>query len=113
MRKIFILFVFFFLTACAAWASPPTSIDIAYDVKTKSITATIYHQSYNVKKHYINVVKMSINGVLIDTERFNWQHTAKEQTAVFSIPDVKPGDTILIEAFCNKGGKRAQDIKIK
>lgn len=113
MKIFFVFLTFLFLVVSSVWASPATSIDVSYDAKAKSITATIYHQSYDIKKHYIRVVKMSINGAIVDTKNFHWQHTAQEQTAVFSIPDVKPGDTILIEAFCNKGGKRAQEIKIK
>lgn len=113
MKKIFLVLVSFLLSANLAFASPPTSIDVTYDPAKKKITALIYHQSYNIKKHYINVVTLIINGAVVEVQRFHWQHTAREQTAVFDVPDLKPGDVITIKAFCNKGGQRAQDIKIK
>jgi hypothetical protein len=113
MKKIFLILASLFLSARIVYASPPTSIDVTYDSATKEITAIIYHQSYDIKKHYINVVRMMINGVPVNTERFHWQHSAREQTAVFGIPSVKPGDVITIQAFCNKGGERSQDVKIK
>lgn len=113
MKKIFLIIGCFLLSAQLVYASPPTSIDVTYDSKTKKITALVYHQSYNIKKHYINVVTLIVNGAVVEVQRFHWQHTAREQTAVFDVPDLKPGDVITIKAFCNKGGQLAQDIKIK
>jgi hypothetical protein len=113
MKKIFLVGIGLLLIASFAYASPPTSIDVAYDATAKKVTAMIYHQTYNIHRHYINTVIIKLNDVVLETQRFHWQHSAAEQTAVFSIANAKPGDVVTIQAFCNKGGQLSQQIKIK
>jgi len=112
MKKIFLVIFCFFITSLA-YAHPPLAIDITYDQATKQVTATIAHQVSNPHRHYIDKVTIQVNQEPPVLKRFSFQKTAREQIAVFAIPNVKSGDTILIEAYCNKGGRLGQQIKVQ
>ncbi len=114
MKRIGVLTIFcLFLGLSLAHAHPPASIDIKYDQAAKQITATIDHQVSNPKKHFIDHIILKANGIVLETKRFSFQVTAQKQIAVFAIPDAKPGDVIVLESYCNKGGRLSQQIRVE
>jgi hypothetical protein len=88
-------------------------MDVKYDQATKQVTVIIYHQTSNPQRHFIDKVTMKVNQVAPEIKRASFQKTAKEQIAIFATPNLKPGDVIVIEAYCNKGGRLNQQVKIK
>jgi hypothetical protein len=113
MKKILLTFACFFFAASLANAHPPSTIDIKYDQAAKKVTAIIAHQVGNPRGHYIDKVTMAINQAVPELQRLFFQKTARDQVAVFDVPVLKPGDVIVIEAFCNKGGRLSQKARIK
>ena len=113
MKNIFLIIAFSLWMAGSALAHPPTAIEIKYDPKTQAITAIIAHQSSNVKRHYVDKVIISVNGVAAGPKYFHWQQTPPAQTVVFTVPGMKAGDVIGIEAHCNIGGHLYQQIKVE
>ncbi len=99
--------------ASSAYAHPPASINVKYDPATKQITAIIAHQVSNPQRHYIEKVKVQLNQQTPIIKRFVFQKTAREQEFVISIPNAVSGDVIVIEAYCNKGGRLAQEIRVQ
>jgi hypothetical protein len=111
IRKITaIVFCLLFVTSLAH-AHPPTLIDIKYDPVTKQVVATIYHQTSNTQRHFIDKVTTKINDSAPGIKRFSFQKTAREQTVIFVIPGLKSGDMVVLEAYCNKGRRLAQQIR--
>ena len=113
MKKVFLIIFGVLFVAHLAYAHPPLAINIKYDPETKQVTANIAHEVSNPKRHYINKVVVKINGVVVELKRLFFQTNAKEQIIMIAIPTARPGDVIVIEAYCNKGGRLAQEINVK
>lgn len=113
MNRIFLSLIILILSSNLAFGHPPSAINVKYDPAAKEVTATIAHQVGNPRGHFIDKVTIKVNQDLPVLQRFSFQRTAKEQIAVFAIPNVKSGDIIVIEANCNKGGRLSQQVRIE
>lgn len=109
MRFIF-LFVSLSLYTVLVYAHPPTRVDISRNGSIIEIVAT--HRVPNPQQHYIDVIKVYLNGKTIIEQKFSLQ-TDNIQKAVYSIPELKSGDTIEAEAECNQYGELKQTLAIK
>lgn len=115
MRKFFsfIIAIFFCLSVQNVFAHPPVRVDISYDAPTKTVTAVIVHPVADPKTHYIEKVDVSVNGKEIMDEKFTSQQNANSDTVTYKLKDVKPGDVVGIEGYCNIFGKKESTITIK
>ncbi len=103
------------VTAAMLWgnavmAHPPKNIVI--DVKGSNISLAIEHQVKDPAGHYIDDVIVSVNGKKMITQKLIRQEDGNSQTAVYNFPGLKKGDTISVEADCNKFGKKKQEITL-
>jgi hypothetical protein len=114
MKKVFLIgiFCFFFMTSLA-YAHPPTKIDVNYDPATKILAATIFHSVQNPLRHFTIKVDVSINGKEILLHQISQQETKDTQTVSYKLTDVKKGDILEVEAYCNISGKKAEKIQVK
>ncbi len=113
MRRILI-----FLAVCLftgffsiAYAHPPSDIIIAFNPKTRILTAVIVHNVSNPGSHFIKKVDIGLNGKEIIEHRISRQDNNASQSVSYLIPDVKPGDTLSVEAYCSISGKLEKKIK--
>ncbi len=95
------------------FAHSPADINIAYDHDNKTITAIIAHPVPNPRQHYVHRVEVSVNGKEIIRHNISMQENSNSQTVSYRIADLKPGDVIDIEAYCNINGKRGKAIEIR
>ncbi len=95
-----------------AYAHPPSDIKITYDSKTKILKAVIMHNVSDVKKHFINKVDVGLNGRKIISHAISQQDNNISQTVSYLIPDVKAGDKLSVESYCNISGKLEKEIKV-
>lgn len=100
------------LTSTLAFAHPPSDIKIQFDTKTQMMNAVILHHVSNPKTHYIYKADIGLNGKEIKTLTFKSQVDNLHQLAVAKLPDVKKGDTLSVEGYCNLSGKLKKEIKI-
>lgn len=111
--KIFIaLLAAVLFLALPAYAHPPQDITITYDPATKEVSAVITHRVSNPATHFIEKVDVSVNGKEIIERKISRQDNNVDQTVRYLIPDVKPGDTVSVEGYCNLSGKLTKEIKI-
>lgn len=114
MKKTFLFFVCFVLVmSSAAWAHPPELVTVTFDPETRIVSATITHPVNNPEKHYIFKVDVAVNGVEIIDQKISRQSDPMQEKVVFRIPDVKAGDTITVEAYCNISGKGVGAVEVK
>jgi len=113
MRKIFFLLSCFVLAVSAAWAHPPELVTVTFDPETRVVRATITHPVNNAGKHYIFKVDVAVNGVEIIEQKISRQSDPMQEKFVFRIPDIKAGDTITVEAYCNISGKSVGAVEVK
>jgi len=115
MKKnlIVVSFIAVLLTASSAFAHPPVRIDMSYDAANKIVTAVIVHPVQNSMNHYIYKVDVSINGKEVIEQKISFQETPDTQTVSYRLPDIKKGDIIGVEGYCNINGKLKETIEAK
>ncbi|MFA5117744.1 MAG: hypothetical protein WC695_02705 [Candidatus Omnitrophota bacterium] len=104
--------VFFLAIATVAYAHPPTDIAITFDPSSKVLKAVITHPVSNVGNHFIAKVDVGLNGKEVIEHKISRQDNNSTQTVSYLLPDVKPGDTVSVEAYCSISGKLVKEIKI-
>lgn len=114
MKKITIICacIVFFSALSNLYAHPPTDIKITFDSNTKMLKAVIEHNTRNVLNHYIKTVNVELNGIKIISHNISREDNNNTQTVVYLIPDVKKGDIISVEAFCNIRGSLKKPYRI-
>ena len=96
-----------------AYAHPPSDIKITYNSGIKILRAIITHSVSDIKKHFINKVDVALNGKEIIKHYISRQDNNDTQTVSYLIPDVKPGDTLSVEAYCSISGRLKKEIKVE
>jgi desulfoferrodoxin (superoxide reductase-like protein) len=110
---VFFTVIIFLACAASAYAHPPYDIKITFDPKTKMLQAVIIHNVNDPLKHYIRKVDIGLNGKEIIEQRISRQDNSESQTVHYLIPDVKNGDALSVEGYCNISGKLKKEITVK
>jgi hypothetical protein len=113
MKKVIICvsFLVFLASASMVYAHPPSDIQITFDAKTRMLSALMVHNTSNPLSHYINKVDIGLNGSEIIEHLISRQDDNVGQTVSYFIPDVKDGDVLSVEGYCNISGKLKKEIK--
>jgi len=101
------------LMSGAAYAHPPSNMQVSYDKYSKTLRVKIDHPVTDTRSHFISEVKMSLNGAEVLDHKFKMQENEASHFLQYAIPDAENGDTVRVEAFCNSFGKRFGEIKIE
>lgn len=110
--KLFLLFVIAVCIPFNVYAHPPRDISVQYSDSEKKLTVIVQHPSRNQKRHYVREVDILKNGKTIASKQFGNQLSRTNQISYFTIDDLKKGDEITIEAYCNMYGKLDKAIKV-
>lgn len=115
MRRIIsgLVVIIFLAVAQLAYAHPPSNIKITFDQKTKILTAVIVHNTSNSIKHYVYKVDIGLNGKEIKELTFLKQDNNKTQTAIYLVDNIKDGDVLSVEGYCNLSGSLTKEMKIQ
>jgi hypothetical protein len=113
MKKLSVFFLLFLTVAVFnVYAHPPSDIKITYDPATKMLEAVIFHDVNNPASHYIKKVDVGLNGQEVVGQVLSRQDNNESQTVKFLIPQVKTGDVLSVEGYCNISGKLEKKLKI-
>lgn len=110
---IFIIVCFLIAVSSAAYAHPPSDIIITFYPASKILKAVIMHNVSDPKKHFINQVDITLNGVQVIEQRISRQDNNFSQTLTYLIPDAKLGDILSVEAHCSISGALKKEIKAR
>lgn len=110
--KIFLTLGIILCLTLTAYAHPPSTIKIQFDLATQILKADIEHRVSDPATHYINKVDIGLNGEEIQTLSFPAQATPKRQILEIQLAGVKSGDTISVEGYCNLSGKLTEKITV-
>lgn len=113
MKKTALFLCGLLILSATAFAHPPSDIKIQFDPVTKTLAAVVKHRVSNPKTHYIYKIDIGLNGKEVKMLPFKQQETSTGQTVSLVIPEVKKGDTLSVEGFCNLSGKLKKEIRIK
>jgi len=112
-RAIAIALLFTVVLCSAAFAHPPKDIKITFNLESKEVTAVIIHPVSNPEKHYIKKVNIAINGKEVFENTLTRQDNNNDQTVIYALADMKAGDMISVEGYCNLSGKLLKEIKVE
>lgn len=103
----------FILGTSSAYAHPPSDIKIEHNTQSRMLTVIVTHPVNNADSHFINKIKVFLNGEETLVHKISKQDNEKYQFAGYLIPGSIPGDTISVEAYCSVSGKLKKEIKVK
>ena len=112
MKKIIILLVFVALVCVSkSFATPPTSIDLTYDLSSANLHVDAGHPSSDLNKSYVRLMNVYVNDILISATDYTHQEDAAK--FVQDVPlTAQIGDVIKVDLFCSLGGEMAKEIKV-
>ncbi|MCX5708461.1 MAG: hypothetical protein NTY14_05770 [Candidatus Omnitrophica bacterium] len=96
--KIFLVAFFLLSFFVPAFPNPPE--DIGISISGSELGVFVVHPSQNTSKHFIKTIKISLNEEEVVNQGFSGQDK-DGQRATFSLPGLKKGDKIKIEAECS------------
>jgi len=106
---LFLLIMCLFLPT-QAFSHPASKVILS--VEGNILHVTVQHNVGNPQTHYINKIIVTLNEKKIIIQLFFLQ-TDNTQKVSYIIPSLKSGDTITVEASCNRGGIRKGTITVK
>lgn len=114
MKKIILISgLFLFLMGPLCYAHSPSSIDANYDDTKGILNVTVMHPVNNPNNHYVEKVEIVHNNNMMIEQNFNLQSNENSQKIIYMVPGVEKGDTISVEAYCNRAGEIEEEIEIK
>ncbi len=111
MKKIFLLLLFLFSSGFLI-AHPASDIKVFFDQQKKILALNIMHSTPDVKKHYIDEVKVFLDKKQFIQQTCLSQHDKIQQVFKYILIDVEPGGTIQIETKCNIFGKKKIEFTV-
>ncbi|HOO77543.1 MAG TPA: hypothetical protein PK636_07125 [bacterium] len=93
----------------AVSANPPRSIELS--VKGKVLEVTVDHPVSDPGSHYIDQILVKRNGKGVVRQFFATQ-SGDEQKVAYTIPSLKSGDVIQVQATCCRGGELVQSLTV-
>ena len=110
--KFILLVCVFSLITGAAYAHPPSDIQISFDPKTKMLSAVVIHNTSNPASHYIKKVDLGLNGKEVKELDFSKQENNLSQSFIYSLDNVKSKDVISVEGYCSISGKLKKELTV-
>ncbi|MFP4466561.1 MAG: hypothetical protein ACLFP1_05885 [Candidatus Goldiibacteriota bacterium] len=108
MKKIFaFLLCIFFAVPAAVSAHSPSDAEFKYIEDKKMLKITIEHKVKNENSHYVENIKVKLNGKKIITQKTSVQTDKENQKIAYIIPDIKEGDEVELSAGCSIMGRKS------
>ncbi len=107
-----LVLVFCFIMPVEANATPPSDVQITYNLSNQTLTAVITHASFLPGMHYIKTVEIKKNGQTISTNTYKNQPDKKTFTYTYKIPALD-GEEFLVTASCNIYGSKSAKLIVK
>lgn len=93
-------------------AHPPDKINLDFNQNNNTFKVVSEHPTKDVAKHYISRITVKQNDKIIVEQFIPEQENEKNQTVMFYLPYLKPGDKIRVISQCNVFGKKEIDFII-
>jgi len=110
-RILFVLLCFFVFPVSLSLATPPVSINLAYDLAKGSLHIEAVHPSFNLEKSYVRLMNVYVNGTQVSTLNYYRQNDYNEFTDDVPVT-AQIGDVIKVELFCSLGGDMSQELTV-
>jgi len=109
---ILILFAVFFMYPQASLANAPQDVKLSYDSSSQMLTVTITHKSPFPKLHYIKIVEIKKNGIVVSTNKYENQPDQATFTYSYKVPAIS-GETLEVTASCSLYGSKTTNLTVE
>jgi len=113
MRYLLLLCAVLLVCSPLCFAHPPSSIKAAAVMETSTVTVTVAHHVANPATHYIKLIRIKINGKTVAESTILQQTDTKEQVENLTVPGLKAGDKLLIQAYCSRFGSKGSTVTVE
>jgi len=110
--KMSIFFLFFLAMASLSLATPPTSIDLSYDLSKGTLHVEAVHPTQNLDKNFVRLMQIFVNGQQVSALNYTRQEQYDKFTDEVPVT-AKAGDVIKVDLFCASGGELVQEMKVE
>jgi len=113
MKKSLFLLLFLFLIfpIAISVATPPTSINLSYDLNKGILHVEAIHPSFDLTKSYVRLMNVYVNGNQVSTMDYYRQNDYNEFTDDVPVT-AQVGDVIKVDLFCQLGGEMAKEMTV-
>ncbi|MFC1752234.1 hypothetical protein ACFL96_02435 [Thermoproteota archaeon] len=109
---VVVAFVIILFTVNLAYSHPPAQIKMAFNIEQCSLVIGIAHSVEVPKEHFIAKVVVKLNGDVVVIQKILKQDNQNGQSLAYKIPSAELGDTIEVEAYCNKSGMLDSKLRL-
>ena len=109
---ILILFAVFFMYPQASLANAPQDVTLSYDSQSQVLIVTITHKSPFPNYHYIKIVEIKKNGIVVSTNKYENQPDQATFTYSYKIPATS-GETLEVTASCSLYGSKTTNLTVE
>ena len=95
-------------------AHDPESVSIAYSIESGVLSVNVVHDSEDRTLHYIERVRISVNGVETtgnESSLLDWDENEEGVVASYTL-SATLGDEIVVEVFCTEGGMNSAKLVV-
>ena len=93
-------------------ATPPSDVQLTYNMSDQTLTAIITHASFMPGIHYIKTVEIKKNGQMISTNTYKNQPDKKIFTYSYKIP-ASSSEEFEVTASCSMYGSKTAKLTVK
>ena len=94
-------------------AHPASKVEISFNTESKVLELSFSHKVKNVETHYVEEVKVELNGEEIILQQISSQENLEGSSLMYKIPEAKVGDKIKVITKCNKFGKKKGKLVVE
>ena len=113
MRKVlFLLIIPCFFSVPISFATPPTSINLTYDLAKGNLHVEAVHPSFDLTKSYVRLMLVYVNDGQVSSLNYFKQNDYNE--FYDDVPlTAQVGDIIKVDLFCTLGGEMSKELKVE
>jgi hypothetical protein len=113
LQVILITFAVAFFTFSSASAHKPTTINLSYDLSSKSLSVWVGYGTADNYASYVKTIEIKLNGKSYETYSYKYQLN-KFGTATRSYNvDAKPGDVIEVTATSTTNESKTESLTVE
>jgi hypothetical protein len=99
--------------AASGFGHPPAKVSVEFDIADHLLRIVVAHNVADASKHYVDEIKVELNGRKIIEQKFKSQIDKGIQEASYRVIDARVGDKISVISGCSISGKKKAEIIVK
>ncbi len=110
MKILLWLFIITIFLLSPGFGHPPDEVTVA--ISANAVVITVDHPVQNPLEHYIKLVTVYLNGEEKIRQTFTLQK-GNQQYVMYTLPELRKGDVVEVEAVCSKFGTLKAEEKVE